>query len=495
MTHRVEDVFVTEGVPKHTFIKPPNFANILVDLRAPKKPIVFEGASGTGKTTSIIEGLKQAGITNYKLLSARLPNDIKDIKQLVETGRLPAETTIIDDFHRLSESDRTVISDLVRAGADNPAAIGGKLIIAGINKAGEQLIKASEDLLKRIGIYKIPPADPDDALATMRQGCTLLGISISNLEQLVAEARGDYWTLQKKCQVSCIENKIFETQASQVTIAPDLQHLVHVIMDQLGTLYYEVLRDFVKGSRFRKTNRPYLKLLELFSQIGQSSVSLNDLAHKYPEEKTRLDLIKKTRLPKLLSSKKGLSEKFYYDKVTTIFSVEDPGLAFYIRNVNWEKFASDIGFPKEDHDWQYEIGISFAGEQRSLAKSLADKFEANDVSVFYDEYADLIGRDLEDELSSVYGEMTRFIVVLISNEYVRKTWPAFERAVWATRVKDGRIIPIFIDDVILKEVSTSIGRIDFRAVRQLLDGKINQSEYDDHLEILYSRCNAVLEDR
>ena len=47
----LEDVFVTEGIPQYTFVKPPNYNEILLDIRK-RKARNFEGQSGTGKTTT-----------------------------------------------------------------------------------------------------------------------------------------------------------------------------------------------------------------------------------------------------------------------------------------------------------------------------------------------------------------------------------------------------------------------------------------------------------
>lgn len=68
----VEEVFVTEGVPAFTFVRPPNYNRILVDVRSPGKPVILEGQSGTGKTTcirQIISDLADSLETEY--LSAR----------------------------------------------------------------------------------------------------------------------------------------------------------------------------------------------------------------------------------------------------------------------------------------------------------------------------------------------------------------------------------------------------------------------------------------
>ena len=51
MTYLVEDIYRTEGVPEFTFVRPPNYNEILVDIRNRGKPVIIEGQSGTGKTT------------------------------------------------------------------------------------------------------------------------------------------------------------------------------------------------------------------------------------------------------------------------------------------------------------------------------------------------------------------------------------------------------------------------------------------------------------
>lgn len=53
MKYLVEKVFVTEGIPQFTFIKPPNYNEILLDIRRKGKPVIIEGQSGTGKTCDL----------------------------------------------------------------------------------------------------------------------------------------------------------------------------------------------------------------------------------------------------------------------------------------------------------------------------------------------------------------------------------------------------------------------------------------------------------
>ena len=84
MTIRViENVFVTEGVPDETFVDPPNFNEILVDVRHGGKPVAIEGPSGTGKTSTVKKILDRLGKgSDWLYLSARKTDDLALIHEL-----------------------------------------------------------------------------------------------------------------------------------------------------------------------------------------------------------------------------------------------------------------------------------------------------------------------------------------------------------------------------------------------------------------------------
>lgn len=64
----------------------------------------------------------------------------------------------------------------------------------------------------------------------------------------------------------------------------------------------------------------------------------------------------------------------------------------------------------------YDVALSFAGEDRTHAQSLADALRQRYIRVFYDEYekAALWGKDLYAHLSDVYQNRARYCVILIS---------------------------------------------------------------------------------
>ena len=78
---------------------------------------------------------------------------------------------------------------------------------------------------------------------------------------------------------------------------------------------------------------------------------------------------------------------------------------------------------------KYDLAISFAGEQREIARDITDRLEDTGYSVFLDEYqeAELWGSDLTVKLGKVYGEEARRCLIIVSEDYVRKPWTNHER--------------------------------------------------------------------
>ena len=77
---------------------------------------------------------------------------------------------------------------------------------------------------------------------------------------------------------------------------------------------------------------------------------------------------------------------------------------------------------------QYDVALSFAGEDRHYAATLAQLLTAGGYSVFYDQYrqAELWGIDLYVHLSSVYKDQAHYYVIFLSEHYVQKMWTNHE---------------------------------------------------------------------
>jgi hypothetical protein len=121
----------------------------------------------------------------------------------------------------------------------------------------------------------------------------------------------------------------------------------------------------------------------------------------------------------------------------------------------------------ETKDYQYDVALSFAGEDRVIVEAIASDLVDCDVRVFYDEFfkAELWGKDLFQYLSAVYRDRAKFCIVFISKAYKEKVWPkhelrqAQERALFSA---SEYILPVIIDDVDLPGLNRTTGFLDAR---------------------------------
>ena len=118
-------------------------------------------------------------------------------------------------------------------------------------------------------------------------------------------------------------------------------------------------------------------------------------------------------------------------------------------------------------DYEYDIALSFAGEDRAIIEKIANELRINGVSVFYDKYeeADLWGKDLFDHLSDVYQNKAKYCIVFISENYAKKVWTNHERKNAQARALEEKkeyILPVKLDDTEIPSIRKTVGFLDFR---------------------------------
>ncbi len=129
----------------------------------------------------------------------------------------------------------------------------------------------------------------------------------------------------------------------------------------------------------------------------------------------------------------------------------------------------------------YDIAISFAGEDREIAKKISDLIKQKNYKVFYDEYekSNLWGKDLYSYLSEVYSKKAKFCLMIISANYANKTWTNLERkAAQAKAFKENReyILPLRLDDTSIPGLLDTTGYIDYNnsSIEEIVDLLINK---------------------
>ncbi|CAG0932127.1 hypothetical protein PLCT1_01974 [Planctomycetaceae bacterium] len=117
--------------------------------------------------------------------------------------------------------------------------------------------------------------------------------------------------------------------------------------------------------------------------------------------------------------------------------------------------------------FEYDICLSFAGEDRNFVRQVADLLTGWGVRVFFDEYeeAALWGKDLYVHLSGVYGHASRYCVTFISVHYAAKLWTNHERQSAQSRAfreHSEYILPARFDDTTIPGIPETVGYIDLR---------------------------------
>ncbi len=119
----------------------------------------------------------------------------------------------------------------------------------------------------------------------------------------------------------------------------------------------------------------------------------------------------------------------------------------------------------EDKVYDYDIAVSFAGEDRVLVRAIVDGLKAHDVKVFFDEdsTAEMWGENLLDFSQAVYTHRARYAVVFVSRHYVAKKWTTYERQAAQDRAFQQTVpylLPVRIDDAELPGLPSTIGYLD-----------------------------------
>jgi hypothetical protein len=129
---------------------------------------------------------------------------------------------------------------------------------------------------------------------------------------------------------------------------------------------------------------------------------------------------------------------------------------------------------------QYEVALSFAGEDRAYVERVATVLRNAGVQVFYDKFeeVDLWGRNLADHLAQIYAN-SRFVVMFVSKYYAAKVWTNHERKhaqARALKNQEDVILPARFDDTEIPGLPDTVAYVNLRTLTadELADRIINK---------------------
>ncbi len=447
---RLDEVFKKSGVPTHTFVPPSEYDRVVVALRTPGRGIIVEGPSGIGKTSCIKRAIDDAGLSDLSLfLSARRPSDMALISELTTMREIGI--VVVDDFHRLPDEEKANLSNFIKILADEEDEE-SKVILIGINCAGQTLVEHSPDLLHRVETIRFGRTNIERISHLISLGENALNCRISIADEIASESEGSFAMAQVLCHEACLKGLVHETStclsAKEINIS--LPCIRESVLEDLHPRFFPISRDFATGNKLRREGRaPYLNLLRWLSHTSGGSLDIREALAANPSMKGSVgQVIDKGHLLTLIRNNEQLTSLFHFEPSTNLLTIEDPKLLYFIRNLIWSKFASQVGYFSIDFENRYDFALSFAGENRDLAEVIADALTGRELSVFYDKHEQhrLLANDVEEYLAPIYRSESRFVLALLSKDYPKKIWTKFESDNFKHRFGDNAVIPIWYID-------------------------------------------------
>lgn len=157
---------------------------------------------------------------------------------------------------------------------------------------------------------------------------------------------------------------------------------------------------------------------------------------------------------------------------------------------------------KDRPECEYDVCLSFAGENRQYVERAAKCLRDKGIRVFYDEYeqANLWGKDLYTHLDYIYGKSARYCVLFASKHYARKLWSSHERRSAQARALHGNeeyVLPARFDDTAIPGLLPTVGYVDLQRstpnqLANLIEQKVGPRVRENYLPPVPDRLFAAL---
>jgi hypothetical protein len=334
-----------------------------------------------------------------------------------------------------------------------------KIIILGINRAGDNLIRFAADLVNRIDIVRFETGPDEKIEEVIERGSAVLRIDMPVKDEIIADVRGSFYLTQMLCREICLTFQIIEAQEEPRTLEVSYEAIRSHVWDRLALAFRKRCERFCSGTKIRKEGRaPYLHILNWLANGESWTLDLRDAIRNNPDLRGSVgQVLDKGFLDALINGDDEIRQVLHFAQEADLLTIEDPQFLFFVRNIPWREFARELGFISVAFDRRYDFALSFAGTNRDVAELLFAGLAEREVEVFYDknEQHRILAQDVEEYFRPIYQSEAQFVVVLLGRDYPKGIWTKIESDAFQARFSKGAVIPVWFSDVNASAFDTS----------------------------------------
>jgi hypothetical protein len=467
--YQLDDVFNEAQIPTLTYVAPAEAKLLRASLKTKGKHVTLVGASGSGKST-VAEKILSDVFPNqgdiYKFSGRAYTTDASILSILgqefleeptaaaIEPWLKAYSVVVIDDVHHLSYEARQELARKLKLWHEK----GIKFLLIGIAKTSDQILGSDPELSIRNDVHTLAAQSPDFLRRVLAAGEAALNVEFDNDFETaaVAAAKGLPAIFQAICRIACVENDVAQTEAAKKKVTTELAAIGRSVVRMFDPKYFLKLVGLAQGRRqARAVHDTFFEIVDALARSTKTQISKPELYRKIvgSVHDTEFKKRKSTSFYRAMDSlqktidERGLGDILIFESDT--LSIDDPLFRFYLDHVDFDRVRSLVKIRKDE--FEYDVAVSFAGEDRTLVSMLVMALEARGVEVFYDfnESARLWGKDLEVELAQIYAQEARYMVLCLSASYPVKDWTRFEFEIGkraSTRRPSEYLLPLHLAD-------------------------------------------------
>jgi 3',5'-cyclic AMP phosphodiesterase CpdA len=347
----INDIFRLEGAPTFTFIEPPEFELLQLELRTMGRGLVVEGPSKVGKSTAIRKAMEALGIEARDQLwwhGERLPA-LKDFVRKLDRLLQATRNTwlFIDDFHRVEdERHRRELASVMKVLADQPIRH-AKVTLIGINPLGNSLVQVLPDLSGRFRVIRID-IEKEWTRSTKIAELIIRGETAANLtfkrrDEFIVAAAGSFFLAQYLCNVAAVQAGVRHVPRDPVDIELGPFDAIAAIQNQLAAQFRGPMIELAAYDVAPPPRGAALSLVWLLAQSSDGFISVREARLRFPMLNVAFEWLLASNLTRCFQEHPQLRGLLYYHGATQTLTMEDPQLKFYLRGLDWEEFAEASG--------------------------------------------------------------------------------------------------------------------------------------------------------